>query len=222
MKKILSIFFAILLIVSLGCSAKKSTPKNVVTDFSNALKAFDIETMQKHIVSWEDMEGEISQDLTTDKIWNQLAEWAKSIEYQIIDVTEEGNTAKVTVKYKHIDSSDIAQEVMQEYFLTALASAFSDTSETKSENEYWDLFFKKAKSSTLGTTETTVIYDCVKADGVWKIKELPTGTAHVLTGNAFKLIADIAGAFSDSETTDTTPSVTESSILIFFFLENQH
>lgn len=212
MKKMLSILLAILFVISFGCSAKKSTPKNVVTYFSNALKAFDIETMKKHTVSWEDMDGEISQDLTTDKTWNQLTEWAKSIEYQIIDATEEGDTAKVTVKYKHIDASDIAKEVMQEYFLTALASAFSDTSETVSGNEYWDLLFKKAKSSTLGTTETTVIYDCIKADGVWKIKEIPKEAAHVLTGNAFKLFLDIADAFSDSETADTTPSVTETSM----------
>ncbi len=201
MKKVLSFIISLFLITSLiGCSGKKSTPKSVVSDFSIAMQAFDMEKMQRCLVSSENMEDIIEQDITTDAIWGQFAEWAKSIEFEITDVVEANDSAIVTVKYKHIDASYISQEAIQEYFTSALASAFTESSDSNSESDYWDVFFEKAKSTDLGTTETTVVYDCVKVDGIWKIKEISKDAGHVLTSNALKLILGIADAFTGSDT----------------------
>ena len=61
------------------------------------------------------------------------------------------------------------------------------------------LLVEKAKTAQLGTKQATVNYPMIKADGVWKIEELPEGAMHVVTSDLLRAAAAMAEAISDAD-----------------------
>ncbi len=208
MKKILSLFLAGALLVSLvGCSSA-SKPEPTVTKFCDALKAFDMETAASCFVSedatiedpYTDGDAE-EQDIFTEQAIEYLKNCASEMTYTIGESTIDGDTAVVPVTFTYVDASPVVSAAIMEYFSQALVLAFSGADDATLEALFGTIFMEKAESVNTGTTTSTVEFECIKTDNDWKIQTLNEDAQHeidnIISCNIEKALDSFGDEFSD-------------------------
>ena len=187
-----------ILLVSLAAcislSACSSKPDPVVTNFCNAMQQYNFEAMEECLA---DSEGESLEELFDDpegngeKMLAILKECASKMTYEIESSEVTDNTAKVSVKFNYVDLSSVVRTAFTEY----MQQAFDD------------IFSEKYNSAEITMTDASVEFECENTEDGWKITNVSTDVANVLTSNMFEGLADVLGQTnidsSDSASEDT-------------------
>lgn len=184
MKKFLSLILSVAMLLSLaGCGAK---PESAVEDFCKAMQKFDFKKMSECVDGADEITEEDIASLNEDlpaEILEYFTAQAKEMTYTI-DKAEVGeDTATITVTFSHTDIQPVMISVLGEYVKQALVSAFSGASEEDMEALLYSIFAEKVESEGVTTTQTTVVFPCVKTDDGWKLTEIHDDVLHIMTCN---------------------------------------
>ena len=192
------ILLACLLLVFMAGCAKESSPADTVTQFSDAIKAFDLQKMNDYIEGEEAVASlDLENNETIGGLMDQFKIWAKDLQYKIVSTEEKGDTATVTVEYTHTDASAVTEDAMTDYFTQALAMAFSGASDEDMTELLAKLLMEKVETSEIGTKQTTVVYPLKKINGKWLIEEIPDDVLHVITSDLLRPMLAMGDALSD-------------------------
>lgn len=196
-KTICILIVCLIMVCAAGC-AKKTSPTDTVKKFSDAIKVFDLDTMNECVAN-----GKVSstidfeKDETIGEMTEYFRKWAKEMKYQVVSAEEKGNTATVTVEYTHADASRVSEDALSDYINQLIAMALSGASDEEMTELLTKLLIEKAETSEIGTKQTTVVYTLNKIDGKWLIESIPEDAVHVLTGDLVRPLLDMADALSE-------------------------
>ena len=216
MKRILSIIFAISVALSLvGCSNSK--PDVVVNSFCTALQSFDFESARTYTENGADIlsdqynDSEMKEDLSSEQVVEYLKDCAAKMTFTIGKSMVDGEKATVPVSFSYVDASPVITSVLGEYITQAIGLAFSGADDTQMETLFANIFADKIKSIDVGTASGDIVFNCVKADGDWKIssfsEEDENTLADVITCNITSTFENFGGEFGDSEENEDTSSI---------------
>lgn len=199
-KSIIAILIIALLLSLFGCGAKEASADDTVVRFSDAMKTFDLKTMGGCVANGEDVSDlNVESDETFGALVDYFKQWAGSLQYSVVSSEENGDHGTVVVEYTYTDASAVFSDAMADYFTQGMALSLNGASDEEISDLLTTLLVEKAKTAQLGTKQATVNYPMIKADGVWKIEELPEGAMHVVTSDLLRAAAAMAEAISDAD-----------------------
>lgn len=164
-----------------GCGG--SGPEAAVKDFFKAAQAFDLETMEESLRDEETgLEGPDGDDMDLDDLFNDddfygtyfqdyLAENAEKISYEIIEVSQDKNQAKVTVSCRYVDASGPLMRSFTQSFTQLMEYAFSgkEPSEREIEEIFQESLAAEVRDSQEEYKEKDLTIALVKYEGDWLI-----------------------------------------------------
>ncbi len=201
MKRIIAIVCALALMFSLTACGGGAKADDTVNNFCAAMKAFDIEGMQK-LVS-EDLVGNDEMDLFGDDseemkpLYDAIKEWASKLKYSVAKSEVNGDEATVTVNFTYVDASEVIAATMEDYFMQVFALAFTDASEEDFDALLGTVLNEKIASVETGELEATVEFKCVRKDGAWLIGSIPENLYDVVSCNIINALDDVMGGMFD-------------------------
>lgn len=208
MKKLGILLVSLAACISLSACSSKTDP--VVTNFCNAMQQYNFEAMEECLA---DSEGESLEELFDDpegngeKMLAILKECAAKMTYEIESSEVTDNTAKVSVKFNYVDLSSVVRTAFTEYMQQAFVLAFSGADDSALDTLFDDIFSEKYNSAEITMTDASVEFECENTEDGWKITNVSTDVANVLTSNMFEGLADVLGQTninsSDSASEDT-------------------
>lgn len=194
------------LLVCFSLSACGSKPDPTVTNFCDAMKQYDFNTMKKYVVDGDKNSIEdpfSSSEGMTEQTLNILKECVSKMSYEIESSEVTDKTAKVTVKFNYVDLSpvitDAVSEYMQQAFMMALSGANEETMETLFDN----IFNEKYKTSETTMITDSVEFECENTDNGWKISKVPDDVVNILSSNMVKAFEGFIGEGSSENSENT-------------------
>ena len=194
------------LLVCFSLSACGSKPDPTVTNFCDAMKQYDFNTMKKYVVDGDKNSIEdpfSSSEGMTEQTLNILKECVSKMSYEIESSEVTDKTAKVTVKFNYVDLSpvitDAVSEYMQQAFMMALSGANEETMETLFDN----IFNEKYKASETTMITDSVEFECENTDNGWKISKVPDDVVNILSSNMVKAFEGFIGEGSSENSENT-------------------
>lgn len=177
-----------------GCVS--GSPQEIVTTFLNNVIAYDFQAMSETIdrdnQEVVDMVVAMGDESTaTDAMTQYVIELMKSsaaqLNYEILEVQEDGDTASVSVLCRYRDTRPLLAATFSEFMIQNINLAGSET--LTSDQEMGKLFenILNDKMEEYGdeTMEQTIVFSCVKTQGTWKIATLDTTIVNVITSGVF-------------------------------------
>lgn len=162
LKKMLSIIMAAAMIFSLvGCGSMES-PETSVTNYLNAVKTLDLETMAKYVGEEATEETLEADDEFEEYMMNELF---GNMTYEIISSEENDDTATVKVAFTNVNMSVVLSEVITQAFSLIFSDLTEDEMNAKME-EFFMASMEKNKE-TLKTTEVDI--ELTKGEDHWII-----------------------------------------------------
>lgn len=194
------------LLVCFSLSACGSKPDPTVTNFCDAMKQYDFNTMKEYVVDGDKNSIEdpfSSSEGMTEQTLNILKECVSKMSYEIESSEVTDKTAKVTVKFNYVDLSpvitDAVSEYMQQAFMMALSGANEETMETLFDN----IFNEKYKASETTMITGSVEFECENTDNGWKISKIPDDVVNILSSNMVKAFEGFIGEGSSENSENT-------------------
>lgn len=194
------------LLVCFSLSACGSKPDPTVTNFCDAMKQYDFNTMKEYVVDGDKNSIEdpfSSSEGMTEQTLNILKECVSKMSYEIESSEVTDKTAKVTVKFNYVDLSpvitDAVSEYMQQAFMMALSGANEETMETLFDN----IFNEKYKASETTMITDSVEFECENTDNGWKISKVPDDVVNILSSNMVKAFEGFIGEGSSENSENT-------------------
>lgn len=201
MKKIISIFLALALTLSLsGCGEINKAEKSVKNMFS-ALKNVDFEEAEKY-VHIEDIEKATGENELNDYTTAIMENVFNNLEYEVIS-SEKVDSKNVTVKTK-ITATDM-KPVLGEYISNAMqyafSNAFSDSQENEEETDkkMQEILVECLTKPDLKTVTNDVDIKVVKTeDGNWEI-DADEKFANAIMGGLIEVTEEINSSMNNLE-----------------------
>ena len=189
MKKILALMLtSVFLFTLVSCGGKK--PAEVVNNFYNSLKNYNIEEIKAMVEQSEENEDPIKTQ--TEEEVALIKKACESVEEKITNTKIDGDNAEVEVEVTAIDGD----EIMRKYIRQELSKVLTGDSETSAEqsNEEVTKFLldsiedKDAKKST-----QTFTVKLVKKDKEWKITNIEDVIVKTFNLNGFTNFSSFFG-----------------------------
>ena len=189
MKKILALMLtSVFLFTLVSCGGKK--PDEVVNNFYNSLKNYNVEEIKAMVEQSE--ENEDPTKTQTEEEVALIKKACESVEEKITNTKIDGDNAEVEVKVTAIDGD----EIMRKYIRQELSKVLTGDSETsaKQSNEEVTKFLldsiedKDAKKST-----QTFTVKLVKKDKEWKITNIEDVIVKTFNLNGFTNFSSFFG-----------------------------
>lgn len=165
----------------------EQTPETLTMLFMDAAKKLDYDAIRSYCIG----ETEITESYGKEyeaAFKAVFANCAKELEYNIIDLQENEDTATVQLHCKYADSTPYIEEVIKSAIIESISKTFKG--EIKSTDDYIAIAINTmfAKSELLGSeiVENDVSLEFQKIDGIWKILELNDDMKAVITMNFSK------------------------------------
>ena len=120
MKKIAIFLLSLLMCFSL--SACSSKPDSTITNFCNAMKNYDFDTMGEYLSDKikETLENPyVDTEGTTEEMVNILKECASKMTYVVESSEVDGDTANVVVNFNYANLSPVMSDTLTEYMKQA-------------------------------------------------------------------------------------------------------
>ncbi len=182
MRKLRKLMILVLMAsLSFGCGAS-SKPDDVVKDFFEAAKTFDMEAMVATIVPENTLAAEYTKEIMSDEefgdypeeVLSYLEENASKITYKITSSEVDGDKATVMVDVNYIDSYPLIEEMFTEYMTQAFALALSGQEVTDEQYEQLmtDIFKDKMENMEDNFKDVSLEIPCEKVDGKWYIADV--------------------------------------------------
>ena len=173
-----------------------SSPESTVTDFCNALKNFDLRSAVSYFDGRNDeLENLYSGSFKTEQLMKYLKNSAAKITYTIGKTKIEKNKAEVPVVFIYVDASSVLSEAVGDYIKQAFSLAFSEKEESELENLFETIFLEKTESTNIDIQTCNVIFNCVNADGIWKIgpinKSAQDAIVNIVTCNIYNIFSGL-------------------------------
>lgn len=172
--RIASVVLIVLLLLTLT-ACNKETPEESMSNVLEALKVFDIETMDKYS-ELADISNITSEK--TKKLFENLS-------YSILSTEENDASVKVTVEITNVDmnlvSTDYLVEVMSYGFGT-----ISQFTEEELTDKLSTLLVGLIDKNKENKTTRTVTIELVEVDGKWQIAQLNNEVINALTGGVLE------------------------------------
>lgn len=164
----IGVIVAIMVIVAVivGMSLMKDSPKKIV---ENTLKDLKTGSNSEQMLSGL-LQGEEGIDAEAQKLIFEKLEW------KVLKVNEEGDTATVELEVTNKDFKTIMQNYMQK----ALKIAFSG--QTITEEEMTNYLVEELKNEEVGTVTVNQSIQLKKQDGKWEIADEESFASAVLPG----------------------------------------
>ena len=206
MRKLVSVFMIIALFITIpGCN-NLAKPESTVSDFMEAAKNFDFDTMKTKINPTNLSNDENINELTTEDDEDQFEKYfmdylkanAKKISYKIKDTKINDDTAVVTVDFKYVNGGPIIKATIAEYFAKGLSLVFSGIELTEEETSQIIISEMKEQMTVINEsfTEKTVDIKCTKVDNQWYIDELSDELLDVVMSNFIAVGKELDDSFT--------------------------
>ncbi|MFO7887693.1 MAG: DUF4878 domain-containing protein [Eubacteriales bacterium] len=201
MRKLISLLLILtLVLLTIGCSSQ-ANPETAVKNYLEAVKEFDVDTMNSLMAKPEEDDF---QEMLEDEgematyFMNYIKNNAKKIEYEIINMKIEDDTAKVDVKAKFINGSPLIIETFGELFKNLMTESFSGNELSEEETEMLIIEIMEEKSQEIETkfVENQFTIDLVKKDNNWYLEKVSDELTNVVTANFFKAFDEINKSFN--------------------------
>ncbi len=187
-----------------GCGSK---PDVAVKTFCDALKGFDIaaarDCLQDPSGEGENLgsEEEIAEELGSEQFLDYLKECTAKMTYEIGEMTENGDTATVAVKFTYTDVSPVMKAALSDYIVKGFSMALSGSDESELEDLLYETFMEKTETEETETATCDAVFDCVKVDGEWKIgafsEDTEAAVLNILTSNMAVAIEEWSDGWDD-------------------------
>lgn len=222
MKKLTASLLAVIMLVALaGCGTVSSSvsstvdstadntadntassPEPVVTEFCDALGAFDTEKASScfaseaaALLSPYTEENSAEYDPFAAQAIEYLEGYAKDMTYVLGEAAVENDSAVVPVTFTYVDASPIILATVEDYNVKELE--FEDSG-VDDDDAYMllfvDIFREKAVSVSAKTDTVTIEFNCVRQGDKWKIRELDRDTRYVIDNiiscNIYKALSE--------------------------------
>ncbi|NCB92529.1 MAG: DUF1294 domain-containing protein [Clostridia bacterium] len=206
--RIFTIGIPVILVIELilGCAAylyfdKKAPyqqdPKKLVQHELSLLKTQDSDTLEKYISYQDVFPSEVTDKTIPDDIESIFFNFFKSFSYKITDVTENDDTAQVSVSLTTLNGQELAREYSKQTLIKQIQISANPTNVDYSLEDCYLLLGTILNDNTLETetNEYTISLSC--KDKIWSI-DSPTDLESALTGNFAYYVSDV-NLFSPSE-----------------------
>lgn len=177
--KILTFLFVIISVLTFASCSRESVsePKEVITSFSESLKTFNFDGMQKHISdNGENLKTTFnSQNKLMGAIDDFFAANSKNTTYTITKTEAKDDIAIITVDYKYNDYNIYYRELIADMLLQSFSIDEADLTDEKLQSLLTKVYkyFEYELPDTVKTS--TVIFTCIKEiknnTETWVIKE---------------------------------------------------
>lgn len=207
---VISIMVCIILLF-VGCSAGDK-PEDTVSEFIEAMKDFDLESMASNINpedrgEMEDIESLREEEDSMEKYFVDYIESnAKKITYEIKESEIDGDKAVVSVDIKHVDGGPLFRATFEDYMKEVFEVAFTDLDGEITDEEYNEMFISSMeKQSELieeTFTEKTLEFNCIKIEDEWYIDDPSDEILDVVMANMLSIMEEIDESFDLDEEDD--------------------
>lgn len=158
LKKLLSIILAVGMISSLsGCSSMESAETSA-TNYLNAVKTQDLETISKY--RGEEVTAEESTDDFTQYMVDSLLE---NMTFEIVSSEENDDTATVTASISNVNMTVVISEMLA----NSISLLFSDASEEDLNTAMQGFFITSFEKHIEDLVTKEVAIDMTKGEGYW-------------------------------------------------------
>ena len=127
MKRVLALLLAFALVFGMAACSSGPKPEDTVKKFFEAMKTFDVETMQSCVEGEYDateMLTEEEEDMTG--LMDYLKENAKTLTYKIGSSEVKEDKAKVGVSVEYTDTSEVIGDAFATYIMALFDLMFSE------------------------------------------------------------------------------------------------
>ncbi len=225
MKKIVSSILVLALALSIaGCSgnqasstaassenptsasiAEKTGSAAVVETFCDAIKECDYEKaascMENGADDWENL-NDSRRLAQSEALLKYLIECAAKMTYEIGEVKEDGDNASTTVTFTYVDATPVVFTAWDEYY-AQVDSMTEDEADAADLDALLDRIIEEAVQSVETDTITLDIdFQCIKANGEWKIAPFSYDGEWLITGvmtSEVEMAVDSYAAGQDEE-----------------------
>lgn len=192
MKKIIVLFFSVMLLFSVASCSSKETPEEVVANGLTAIKNLDLIKMQEYIDS-DDIAEE--DDLLGDGFEDQDVEYVellvKNLEYEILGSSINDDEAVVETKITNIDMSIVMEEYISQAFILAMSNiGEEEVDEDELQKEMEELFIELLSDEDVEMTSIDVDITLNDVDGKWKM-DLNNELINALFGGFMDVIEEL-------------------------------
>ncbi|MGI5873501.1 MAG: hypothetical protein ACOX8R_02430 [Bacillota bacterium] len=173
---LLPVFLTLLALVLCACGEK--TPSEVVDEAAVAFQNQDTAALSELYNGKVDLESFFTQEDSSSELeaeaFKALADKLCDFDYEILDETIDGDTAKVEVKLTTYDFATVANGTMSQVFTTAFSMVFSDDEfdDSKTEELFNTVLLGKLGEQTEKTKTATIAIPLTRTESGWKIDKL--------------------------------------------------
>ncbi len=190
---LLLVFVLAFAFVSCGDDAVKEAEKTVHNMFS-ALKAFDLEALNKFVEDSEDI-TDADDALLTGNTEEIVKAMFGGVEYKIVSSEQiDEDTVNVKTSITAIDMKPVFKDFFASAMQLAFTSAFSNMSEDELTAKMEEMLLEKITAPDLDKITTEVILEVSKEDGVWKV-DADDNFANALMGGLEEAVEEIQSSF---------------------------
>jgi hypothetical protein len=181
------------------------TIEETIISFCEAMKAFDERAMNSYVASDANQVSVAVEDV--DEIaflYDFIKDNAAKIEYEIIDANEDGDSGKATVRFKYVDTSEVAANAISNYFVEAIGLAFSgsEPSDEELQEIMKNAFTAAIESTKTGEGEATAVFEFIKGNDRWLISKAPEEIQTIILGNMDKTFESLDESWGSSDSTE--------------------
>ena len=177
--------------VSFG-SKNEPGPDRMVSQFCDAMKAFDLDKMHSFVISSDQTWGVMDDNDMALTFVDSMKDWAKKMTYTVGDKAVDGDKANVTVNFNYTDATNVVKSTLGEYLTQAFAMVFDNPTEEQLTQLLTQIYKEQSEKIPTATAESTVIFPCTKVSEEWKIDTLPDEALNVLTSNILKIFDEFS------------------------------
>ncbi|MBR2916947.1 MAG: hypothetical protein IKC07_05050 [Clostridia bacterium] len=190
---LLLVFVLAFAFVSCGDDAVKEAEQTVHNMFS-ALKAFDVEALNKFVEDSEDI-TDIDDALLTENTEEIVKAMFGGVDYKIISSEQiDEDTVNVKTSITAIDMKPVFKDFFASAMQLAFTSAFSDMSEDELTAKMEEMLWEKITAPDLDKITTEVTLEVSKEDGVWKV-DADDNFASAIMGGLEEAVEEIESSF---------------------------
>ena len=206
MKKIISSLLLVLMLVSLTACGSTPSPQNTVEQYLSAAKKLDAETMSELVIPSNTEDAEIMENLTLEeedsysKFFEKFfKDNANKMTYNILESTEKGDEANVSVETKYIDGGPLIAATMGEAItrMVGIALQGKEPSEEEMDKMFSDILIEQEAINEPNFKTQTMNINLKKQNEKWYITEVQDELKDVITLGFYSAVESLGNLFED-------------------------
>ena len=207
MKKFISSLLLVMMIISLtACGSSKQKKKKTVEQYLSAAKKLDAESMSELVIPSNTEDAEIMENLTLEDEDSYSKFFAKffkdnanKMTYNILESTENGDEANVSVETKYIDGGPLIAATMSEAITKMLGIALQgkEPSDDEIDEMFGDILKEEEAKNEPTFKNQTMNINLKKQDENWYITEVHDELKDVITLGFYSAVESLGNMFED-------------------------